>query len=142
MSDRRRRARAGASIVEVMVGLFVIIPLFLCLIDLSAIVLGQITNDALAKRAARAAAHEKTPALASGAAQQIVNSFNVTGIVSEPELISIDFNSNTDGNVHVVTKVLITIPAPVPFVPLLARSREMRAQASEPIVVLPATVEP
>ena len=68
---RRRRGQKksrGASLVEVVAGLFIIIPLFLCIIDLSAIVVGQIVNDALAKRAARAAAQKKNSGDANTAA--------------------------------------------------------------------------
>lgn len=132
-----KRAR-GASLVEVTAGLFLLIPLFLCIIDLSAIVLGQITNDSLVKRVARAAAHQPTSGQAATAAQSVITSFGANGIVSNPQLVSMNFNDVSAGNVICETKVLITIPAPVPFVPLLQRSREMHARATEPIVMLPA----
>lgn len=128
----------GASLVEVTAGLFLLLPLFLCIIDLSAIVLGQITNDALAKRVARAAAHQADQGAASAAANAIITATAVNGIVSNPALVNMNFNDVSPGNVICETKVLITIPAPVPFVPLLQRSREMRARATEPIVMLPA----
>lgn len=132
------KRRSGASLVEVTAGLFLIVPLFLCIIDLSAIVLGQITNDTLAKRVARAAAHQQTAGAASAAATAIITAFQPNGIVSSPQLVNLDFNTSSAGNVIVQTKVVITIPAPVPFVPLLQRSRDMHARATEPIVMLPA----
>jgi Flp pilus assembly protein TadG len=138
MTKPRKRAR-GASLIEVTAGLFLLIPLFLCIIDLSAIVLGQITNDSLAKRVARAAAHQENSGAANAAAGAIITAFSVNGIVSNPALVNLNFNDTSPGNVVCETKVLITIPAPVPFVPLLQRSREMRARATEPIVMLPAT---
>lgn len=138
MSGCRSKRRRGASLVEVIVGLFLLVPLFLCIIDLSAIVLGQITNDALAKRVARAAAHKDNGAAATAAANAIITSFQPTGIVSSPQLVSLSFNAGGAGHVVAETKVVITIPAPVPFVPLLQRSRDMHARATEPIVMLPA----
>ncbi len=138
MRNRNQSRSRGASLIEVIVGLFLLVPLFLCIIDLSAIVLGQITNDALAKRCARAAAQQKTAGAASGAANAMISAFQGNGIVSAPALISLSFDSGSSGNVVVVTKVNITIPAEVPFVPLLQRSRDMHARATEPIVMLPA----
>ena len=119
-------------------GLFLIVPLFLCIIDLSAIVLGQVTNDSLAKRVARSAAQKTSAGAASTAANAIIVAFQPNGIVTNPQLVSLDFNAGNSGNVIVETQVTITIPAPVPFVPLLQQSRPMRARATEPIVMLPA----
>ncbi|MBX9694931.1 MAG: hypothetical protein K2Z81_21280, partial [Cyanobacteria bacterium] len=96
-------------------------------------------NDSLAKRAARAAAQQRTRATATPAAVAVVTSFNANGIVSDQALVDLSFNTISPGNVIVETKVNITIPAPVPFVPLLAKTREMRARATEPIVMLPAS---
>jgi Flp pilus assembly protein TadG len=135
---RHLKRTRGASLVEVTAGLFLLLPLFLCIIDLSAIVLGQITNDSLAKRVARAAAHQNNASAASAAATAVITATAVNGIVSSPALVNMNFNDVSPGNVICETKVLITIPAPVPFVPLLQRSREMRARATEPIVMLPA----
>jgi len=137
-STMRKTRRRGASLVEVTAGLFLLIPLFLAIIDLSAIVLGQITNDALAKRVARAAAHQETAGAANAAANAVITAFQPNGIVSSPQLVNLNFNSASAGNVTAETKVIITIPAPVPFVPMLQRSRDMRARATEPIVMLPA----
>ena len=133
-----RRTRRGASLIEVLVGLFVIIPLFLMIIDLSAIVLGQITNDALAKRCARAAAQQATSGAASTKANAVISSYVSNGIVSAPSLVNFSFDAGGSGVVVCETQVTITIPAEVPFVPMLSRSRPMRARATEPIVMLPA----
>jgi len=135
---KSRRTKRAASLVEVIAGLFILIPLFLCMIDLSAVVIGQIVNDALAKRAARAAAQKATSAEASTAAQSIVNAYQVNGIVSQASIISVTFNAGNTGNVVVETQVQINLPAPIPFVPLLSNGRNMNARATEPIVMLPA----
>ncbi len=137
---RRRGSRTnpGASLVEVVAGLFIIIPLFLCIIDLSAIVVGQIVNDALAKRAARAAAQKKTAGDANTAASTIVNTYKINGIVTQARLHSLDFNTDGQGNVVIETRVQINVPAPIPIVPLFQNGRFMHARATEPIVMLPA----
>jgi len=135
---KSKRTSRGASLIEVLAGLFVLIPLFLMIIDLSAIVLGQITNDALVKRCARAAAHQTTSGAASAAANAVIAAFQGNGIVSNPSIVSLNFDSSGDGIVVVVTKMTITIPAEIPFLPLLQRSRDMRARATEPLVMIPA----
>lgn len=106
------------------------------IIDLSAIVLGQITNDALAKRCARAAAQQETSGAASSAANAVITAFQGNGIVSNPAIVSLNFDNLGTGNVIVETRVLITIPAEIPFLPLLQRSRNMHARATEPIVMI------
>ncbi len=137
MRHRKRRRILGVSITEVSFGLIALVPLFLTFIDLCAIVLGQISNDTLAKRAARAAGQQRTLAAATPAANTIITSFRDNGIVSDAALVDLSFNARSPGNVIVETRVNITIPAPVPFVPLLEKTREMRARATEPIVMLP-----
>ncbi len=141
MKSRTRRgakSQRGASLVEVTAGLFLIVPLFLCIIDLSAIVLGQITNDTLVKRVARAAAHQANSSAASTAASGIITSFGGSGIVSNPQLVALSYNAANNGIVVAETRLTIKVPAPVPFVPLLQTTRVMNARATEPIVMLPA----
>ena len=135
---KRRSVSTGASLVEVTVGLFIMIPMFICIIDLSAIVIGQIVNDGLAKRAARAAAHQRDATAANNAAQNVVNAYQVNGIVSQANLQQITFNQGNSGNVVIQTRVRINVPAPIAFVPLLQSGRDMDARATEPIVMLPA----
>jgi Flp pilus assembly protein TadG len=137
---RYRSRKDGASLVEVLAGLFIIIPLFLCIIDLSAIVVGQIVNDALAKRAARAAAQKKTAGAANAAATTIVSSYQVNGIVTQAQLHNLTFNPSNSGNVQIETRVRINVPAPIPIVPLFTNGRFMHARATEPIVMLRAEV--
>ncbi|MBX9666823.1 MAG: hypothetical protein K2X93_04355 [Candidatus Obscuribacterales bacterium] len=141
MKSRTRRgakSQRGASLVEVTAGLFLIVPLFLCIIDLSAIVLGQITNDTLVKRVARAAAHEANSSAAGTAASTIITSFGGSEIVSNPQLVALSYNAANNGIVVAETRLTIKVPAPVPFVPLLQTTRVMNARATEPIVMLPA----
>ena len=133
-----RSRKSGASLIEVMAGLFLIIPLFICIIDLSAIIVGQIVNDGLAKRSARAAAQKSTQGDAQTAATNVINAYQINGIVTSATLHQLDFNASGNGNVVVETRVQINVPAPIPIVPLFQNGRFMHAKATEPIVMLPA----
>ena len=132
------RRKNGASMVEVIVGLFIIIPMFLCIIDLSAIVVGQIVNDAMAKRAARAAAHQDNAGAAQTAAQSVVAAYEPNGIVTSIAVENIEFDQGKSGKVSVETKTIINIPAPIPIVSIFQNGRAMHAKATEPIVMLTA----
>lgn len=136
--NRNRSRKSGASLIEVMAGLFLIIPLFICIIDLSAIIVGQIVNDGLAKRSARAAAQKSTQGDAQTAATNVINAYQINGIVTSATLHQLDFNASGNGNVVVETRVQINVPAPIPIVPLFQNGRFMHAKATEPIVMLPA----
>lgn len=132
------RRKNGASLVEVIVGLFIIIPMFLCIIDLSAIVVGQIVNDAMAKRAARAAAHQDNAGAATTAAQNVVSAYQPNGIVTSIAIEKVEFDQAKSGKVSIQTKTIINIPAPIPIVSIFKNGREMHAKATEPIVMLTA----
>ena len=130
------KRKRGASLVEVTVGLFIIIPMFLAIIDLSAIVVGQIVNDAMAKRAARAAAHQENAGAATTAAQNVVSAYLPNGIVTSIAIEKVDFDKDKSGKVVVETKTIINIPAPIQIVSIFQNGRAMHARATEPIVML------
>jgi Flp pilus assembly protein TadG len=132
------KRKRGASLVEVTVGLFIIIPLFLAIIDLSAIVVGQIVNDAMAKRAARAAAHQENAGAAATAAQNVVSAYLPNGIVTSIAIEKVDYDKDKSGRVIVETKTIINIPAPIQIVSIFQNGRAMHARATEPIVMLTA----
>lgn len=132
------KRKRGASLVEVTVGLFIIIPMFLAIIDLSAIVVGQIVNDAMAKRAARAAAHQDNAGSATTAAQNVVSAYLPNGIVTSIAVEKVDFDKDKSGKVVVETKTIINIPAPIQIVSIFQNGRAMHARATEPIVMLTA----
>lgn len=132
------KRKRGASLVEVTVGLFIIIPMFLAIIDLSAIVVGQIVNDAMAKRAARAAAHQENAGAATTAAQNVVSAYLPNGIVTSIAIEKVEFDKDKSGKVVVETKTIINIPAPIQIVSIFQNGRAMHARATEPIVMLTA----
>jgi Flp pilus assembly protein TadG len=125
----------GQSILEVAVGMLILIPIVLAILDLVVLVLGQEANNDLAKRAARAASHYATDGQARTAADQVINSFQSSKILTNPTKAGFQYNVN--GNVVVETSLQVNLPVPVPFTKNL-NNQVMRARATEPIVSLPA----
>ncbi len=61
LRSRKTKRSLGSGIIETAVGLILVIPVLLGLIDVAALVLAQTANDALAKQCARAAAEQSAP---------------------------------------------------------------------------------
>jgi len=129
----------GSAIIETAVGLFVLLPVFLILLDVIALVIGQTVNDDLAKKAARYAAEEPTQALALAKAQNFVAGTAYaapTGLVCSARVVDGSFSWNTT-QVRVVTEVTINLPVPVPLGG--PKSQIMQTQATEPTIGVAAT---
>lgn len=77
-SRMRRRKSSGQSTVELVCGLFVLVPLVLVLFDLAVIVIGVQVNDQTCRQAARAAA-SGDPVSAMQRAQAVVARANQQG---------------------------------------------------------------
>ena len=86
-----RRSHSGLSLAEFAVGLLVLIPLVLCFIDLSAIVLAVQLNDQVCREAARIASLGD-PAQALVRANAVINkaSGQAGGMVSNLHLIDLE----------------------------------------------------
>jgi len=133
-----RRSRKGQGILEVMVGLLVLVPLALAMLDLAAIVLANQANDEIAKRAARAAASQSTRSSASTAVSQLKDSIKPTGMIkSVDELAVVDFATSGTQEVRVRSKISLALPVPIPFVHNSANLK-FAAEAVEPIVGIEA----
>lgn len=158
-----RAGPRGQSIVETIVGIMVLIPIALFLIDIGAVVLGNIANDQLAKTAARAAGSATDPSLQSGtaiagynAALTATQGFAESPIINKPAGGSFltaycwngygtpDFQSSpwpggtpppSIGDVAVITTMKIKLPIPFPFLPEFF---EFKAKNVEPIVSIAA----
>lgn len=83
-----KRTKRAQSIVELVAGVILIIPVVLLLIDLATLVLGVTSNDNLCREAARAAS-AGDPDSANARATAIVNQANLTkgGVIAKFELI-------------------------------------------------------
>ncbi len=133
MYSRSIRHHSGASLIEAAAGIIILIPLFLVLIDVIAVVVAQTQNDALAKHAARAAAQAATLESQWLAAQSVVNATSSTSLCSNPTLKQCQQNSI--GAVTVTTEVTCNLPVPVPFGG--PAQQVFVANAVEPIVNAP-----
>jgi hypothetical protein len=125
-----KRMKSGGSLAETGAGLFLLIPVFLFLFDVAAMVIAQTANDSLAKHAARAAADQPT-GQGSFAAQNVVNTFaagNPT-LCSKATLVSCTY---ANGLVSCVTQITCKLPVPVPFGG--PSTQNFQATASEPVV--------
>jgi len=133
----RTKGKNGQAIIETLVGLVVLVPLCLFLLDVGCLVLGQSANDGLAKHAARAAANKTNAVDAQTAAQAVVDAFGTSGIIIAKSLVAGNFNFDpVAGQVTVQTQVTVILPIVIPFLP---GSVQFQAQQTEPVVALPPT---
>jgi len=130
----------GSSIVETAAGLLVLVPVVLFLLDLVALVLVQTANDSLAKHAARAAAERADAASAGIAAQQVVDAYPSSTMLTNPHIDGAGgfVYTNIPGTSQVYVRTVVTCKLPI-AVPLIGISEvDFKAEATEPIVaVLP-----
>lgn len=131
------RHSKGSAIVETTAGMFVLLPVFLILLDVIALVIGQTINDDIAKKAARYAAQASTASAGRTLADNYMDTISYTGnsgLVTHAQIIGFNW-SNTQ--IQVITQVKINLPVGVPLGGPL--SQLMQSQAIEPTVGVPAT---
>jgi hypothetical protein len=123
----------GQSIVEVMVGSIVLVPIILAILDLAVVVIGgNICND-LSKQAARAAANASQASDAAASVLDIQNNFHASGTYKNLTLKLDRYDGTPDGSTTVVCSVTIVLPVPVPFLGV-APTMDIKTQATEAIV--------
>lgn len=136
-----RSRSIGSSIIETVVGLTVVIPILLVLVDCAAVVIAQTSNDALCKHAARAAAECATfsdvGAQVGGqtAAQNVINQYNSgnPSLTSNAQCTVTPLpDATTWQNVRVNTTLKAVLPVPVPFTNIA--NFTFQAQSQEPVV--------
>lgn len=121
---RRSRSKKAVTVLELVMGLMVTIPIVLVLIDMVLITLASQINDSAAREADRLAA-SGSPSQAMSRAQRVISRINqnTAGYVSNVQLVSLTFDPpdliNTEnslvpfggsirGNVTVKTRVTVT----------------------------------
>lgn len=130
------RKKKAQSLIEVVVGVLILIPVGLVLLDLAALVVANSVNDELAKRAARAAANMGSQSDAQRAVDAVKDDFDKSkhGFVrSVNGLNVIAFDEKGNSGVRVRSDITVVVPAPIPFTPL-GQDFNFRAEAQEPIV--------
>jgi Flp pilus assembly protein TadG len=114
MSTWQRRKK-GSSLVETTVGLIVLIPVVLSLVDVAAMVIATTENDKLAKACARAAAELPTvPAGGQAGAANIVMANQKVSNLLQPQGNPVTTNPSP-GLVRCMTTIKCTLPVPVPL---------------------------
>jgi len=132
-----------------LVGVMVLIPVILFLVDIGVLVLANIINGDLAKNVARAAANATDGTSAQKAADNVVARAAKSGVISQAQLSYLYWRSTSPtgdtktgtapdgiteplpGQVQAVT--MITVKPPVPF-PFLPAQHQFMAHATQPIV--------
>ena len=129
---RKTKRSLGSGIVETAVGLILVIPVLLCLVDVAALVLAQTANDSLAKQCARAAA-EQIAGSGDPNAQVAFNGYPNSSLITKQSCITV-YPPPSGGNVTVqcTTTILCTLPVPIPFGG--PASQVFAARAIEPVV--------
>ncbi len=128
----------GQGILEVVVGLLVLVPMGLAMLDLAAIVLANQANDEIAKRAARAAASQSTLSSARTVVKQLKDGIKAAGMIRTVDVLSVvEFATTGDQGVRVRSTITVCLPVPIPFV-ANSGSLKFTAEALEPIVGIEA----
>ncbi|MDZ4835175.1 MAG: hypothetical protein SGJ27_15470 [Candidatus Melainabacteria bacterium] len=131
MRKAGKRNQKGQVFIEVLCGMFILIPIALAALDMMVLVLGNSANDSLAKNCARAAANEQSADKAKQAAMQVINEFPASPLV---EKVVLDQSKMTyDAKEEVTVETIITVRIPVVF-PAMPSTMDFRARATEPVV--------
>ena len=128
LKERIQRQKKAVTVLEMVIGLIIVIPILLLLIDLVLITLAVQINDNAAREASRMAA-SGDPNLAQSRAQQVVNRINqnTSGFASNVTLVSVTFNPTT---------LLATEAALIPYGGVVQGSVTVQTQVTvTPIVV-------
>jgi hypothetical protein len=127
------KTNRGGTLVETVAGLCILIPIVLFVIDVTACVICQTANDALAKHAARAACDASSPAFGQAAANQVVATYKAgnPSLTADATLLACTYNSTGDV-VTCTTQVVCHLPVPVPFTNQTQQA--FQAIDSEPVV--------
>jgi hypothetical protein len=115
--------------IEAVVASFILVPIALCLLDLSVVVVANSMNDTAAKNAARAAANQADGGIAFNAANNALSSISGSAIVKSISLLTFDYPLDQSA-VTCQTKMIVHLPVPFPGLTDIT----FMAQDVEPIV--------
>jgi hypothetical protein len=129
----KRLAMLGQSIIEVVVGVLVLIPVVALAVDANALLGMNRANQELAHNVARAAANKTTADKAEESAKLYVQDFEKSKLVQSVKLTEFDFDIPAK-LVTVTTTMEVGMPVPLPWTSTVRFS----AHWAEPIVSFPA----
>jgi hypothetical protein len=130
---RNLRSNRGTSLIEVLAGMMVIVPIGLASIDFYVVIIGNQINNRLVEDAARSAGNQLGSNNAESAARQTVDGFQFQAPVVNVTLSDFNYNVNSQ---QVLAGTTLTLNLPVPIMQL--SSITLHATAIEPIVAIPA----
>lgn len=138
----------GTAILETAVGLCVLIPVLMLLMDVISLVVGQTINDDLAKSAARAASLCSTQSAGLSAANGYLDTTPYRAgstlvsnvIINEGQFVWDTTTDPSNPKVTVGTQITVNLPVAVPMGG--PASQIMGATASEPILGIAAIPPP
>ena len=127
------RGPRGQSLIEILVGSIVLVPLVLAIIDLAVVIMGGDICHELSKQAARAAANTSSLAEATTAVADVQANFVKSPTYQVLVLKLQKYDGTHDGIASVICNVSILLPVPIPFLKV-GPTFSVETQASEPIV--------
>ena len=130
---RSKRTRKGASIIETVVGLCVIVPLILFAADIATVSAIAQANEELAEQLARLCSTVQTQANAQKACQDVLREYQKPAIINELDLASVVFDEGLQ-QVTVATVMVIALPVPM----FNQSSYKLTASATQPVISTPA----
>jgi hypothetical protein len=131
--NQKGRKRKGQSLIEVMCGLVVIIPIGLASIDVVVLTNASQNNEELCEMSARAASTKRNAATATQAVQEIVQRVSLNNVVQNIDIDDINYDLNA-GQVTVALIMRVHMPVPFPGFDTIS----CKASAVQPIVSFPA----
>ena len=129
----KNRWARGQSIMEVVVGLIVLIPIILLAVDATFLLTANRANQELAHNIARSAANQRSADTAEQAARKTVDEYARTSMIESVTLSEFSFDT-TSKIVTAGTLMKVGLPVPIPGISVV----QLNAQWAEPIVALPA----
>lgn len=111
----KRRHKSGQSIIEAVVGLFVILMVIFALADLVVLIQAGNINGDLAARAARAAANQPDSASAIKVVDNVQSSFKTSNIISKVDILKLSWDTPASGQLTIDSTISVNLPFPIPF---------------------------
>ncbi len=130
MPTQSDRIATGGSLAEAVAGLLFFVPVACLIINITAAVIAQTQNDAMAKHATRQAASQPSMAQAQAAANAVVSGYTSTALCSNPTLVSCQADP-TGTSITCITSITCNLPVTIPF---WGGQQVFQANDTEPIV--------
>jgi Flp pilus assembly protein TadG len=129
----RTRSEKGQSLVEVMAGFMVFIPLAFLAVDVVGVTSASQSNEQLAESLARVAGNQGSQAMAQRAAEDAVSNFQTNPTITAVTLELVKYDVGL-GQVSITTAMNFKLPIPMPGYTTMI----LRSNAVQPIVATPA----